>query len=295
MFAVTHLMMRKSFIISSLIPLFLIYFGHINTAFTACFDAANKIEKNLNLPKGILSAIAYTESGRTMPNGKKLAWPWTVNHLGKGYFFPSKEKAKKFVKNKIDQGSRNIDIGCMQVNLRYHPDAFPDLDTAFDPFDNVKWAGTWLDKLNRRHKSLKTATGYYHSSRKKNRARYSNKVFKNWKVVNKLNNNNDIASTTPLKKENKRKIKNTYTSTPKIESIQSSSIIKVENDILINKNYSDQKTDNLHMANYLPKRDINLEHMAEKNKTNEVNIDSPYLLARMEKISFFRNYFSKYR
>ena len=149
-------MMRNSCFMSSLIILVMFYFGSVKRSNSMCFDAANKIEKNLNLPKGILSAIAYTESGRTMPNGIKLAWPWTVNYSGKGYFFPNKTKAKEFVKSKIDKGARNIDIGCMQVNLRYHPNAFPDLETAFDPLNNVKWAGTWLKELNKKYKSLIT-------------------------------------------------------------------------------------------------------------------------------------------
>ena len=31
------------------------------------------------------------------------------------------------------RGVRLMDVGCMQVNLQMHPDAFPSLDAAFDP------------------------------------------------------------------------------------------------------------------------------------------------------------------
>ena len=31
------------------------------------------------------------------------------------------------------RGVRSIDVGCLQVNLMYHPIAFASLDDAFDP------------------------------------------------------------------------------------------------------------------------------------------------------------------
>ena len=224
-----------------------------------------------------------------MPNGIKLAWPWTVNYSGKGYFFPNKTKAKEFVKSKIDKGARNIDIGCMQVNLRYHPNAFPDLETAFDPLHNVKWAGTWLKELNKKYKSLKTATGYYHSSRRKNRTKYSTKVYKNWKEVNILNNSTRIAKALPLEEEksNKNKINNTY----RDNNITNNRTIKIEKEV--QKSNLNKKVEGIHMANYIPEQINSLER--ENKQSTKIEIDSPYLIARMDKIKFFRNYFSKYR
>ena len=45
------------------------------------------------------------------------------------------------------RGVRNIDVGCMQVNLRYHPKAFKSLGQAFDPRANAAYAAGFLRKL----------------------------------------------------------------------------------------------------------------------------------------------------
>ena len=47
------------------------------------------------------------------------------------------------------------------------------------------------------------------------------------------------------------------------------------------------------MANYIPEQINSLER--ENKQSTKIEIDSPYLIARMDKIKFFRNYFSKYR
>ena len=38
------------------------------------------------------------------------------------------------------QGARSIDVGCMQVNLLHHADAFASLEQAFDPVANARYA-----------------------------------------------------------------------------------------------------------------------------------------------------------
>ena len=53
-----------------------------------------------------------------------LAWPWTVNQAGKSFYLKSKQEAIAKVKELQAQGHTNIDVGCMQINLAYHPDAF---------------------------------------------------------------------------------------------------------------------------------------------------------------------------
>ena len=45
------------------------------------------------------------------------------------------------------QGVRSIDIGCMQVNLMHHPNAFATLDAAFDPLANALYAARFLTEL----------------------------------------------------------------------------------------------------------------------------------------------------
>jgi hypothetical protein len=61
--------------------------------------------------------------------------------------FPTKAKAIAHVRELQARGVRNIDVGCMQINLRHHPNAFPDLETAFDPEMNTAYAAQFLNGL----------------------------------------------------------------------------------------------------------------------------------------------------
>ena len=79
-------------------------------------------------------AEIWRESGRWDAEAQaSFAWPWTVTAEGRGRYLPSKAEALAEVRQLRARGLTNIDVGCMQVNLFYHPDAFDDLNQAFDP------------------------------------------------------------------------------------------------------------------------------------------------------------------
>ncbi|OYW09427.1 MAG: hypothetical protein B7Z53_02965, partial [Rhodospirillales bacterium 12-71-4] len=60
-------------------------------------------------------------------------------------------------------GRRSIDVGCMQVNLVHHPDAFPTLEAAFHPPSNVAYAVRFLRELRGRSQGWAEAIAGYHS------------------------------------------------------------------------------------------------------------------------------------
>ena len=96
--------------------------------------AAREVERREGIPRDLLSAIALTESGRhDVESGENFAWPWTVMAEGKGRYFATEAEARAEVEILLSQGVRNIDVGCMQINLHYHWNAFETLDHAFDP------------------------------------------------------------------------------------------------------------------------------------------------------------------
>jgi hypothetical protein len=129
----------------------------------ACVDLIKAAEKVQAIPDGLLMAIGYTESGRVIVGGRRVPWPWTVNAQGEGYAFESKAEAMAFVQNLQAQGVSVIDVGCMQVNLYFHPDAFASIDAAFDPATNVSYAAQFLKELYDESGDWDTATRYYHS------------------------------------------------------------------------------------------------------------------------------------
>ena len=130
-----------------------------------CADFATRAEQAHRLPRGLLRAIAKVESGRYEENRREvLAWPWTVMAEGRGRYLPSKAAAIAEVEALQARGIRNIDVGCMQINLRYHPDAFVSLEAAFDPAANVEAAARLLLDLRDAWGSWTRAVGNYHSN-----------------------------------------------------------------------------------------------------------------------------------
>ena len=111
----------------------------------ACDRAAAQAERISSLPAGLLAAIGTVESGRADATGTyRRAWPWSINADGWGYFAASKTEAISTVRALQERGARYIDVGCFQVDLFYHPDAFTSLEQAFDPDANARAASRIL-------------------------------------------------------------------------------------------------------------------------------------------------------
>ena len=147
-----------------------------------CAEQAEKVQGDEDLPPFLLHAIARVEAGRwNGPEGAVSAWPWTVMAEGKGRFLPSKAAAVAEVRALQARGLRNIDVGCMQVNLRYHPDAFADLDEALEPASNIAYAASLLRRLRAKGGSWTKAIALYHSSKPAYNGPYRLKVFRAWR------------------------------------------------------------------------------------------------------------------
>jgi hypothetical protein len=129
-----------------------------------CRAAVQAAERAAGIPAHLLMAIARVESGRRDPDsGAFHPWPWTINAEGRGQFFPTKAAAIAEVQALQARGVRSIDIGCMQVNLRHHPEAFPNLDAAFDPASNARYAARFLGELRQSRGDWNAAAAAYHS------------------------------------------------------------------------------------------------------------------------------------
>ena len=97
-----------------------------------------------------------------------------------GSFFPSKAAAITAVRKLQADGVRNIDVGCMQVNLKYHPKAFENLEEAFDPAANALYTAQLFAKLRRTTKSINRAVAHYHSTTRDRNRPYTKKVMRIW-------------------------------------------------------------------------------------------------------------------
>ncbi len=146
-----------------------------------CRAAIAEAERGANLPRGLLQAIGRVESGRRDPEtGQFAPWPWTTNAEGEGKYFPTREAAIAHVRQLQARGVRIIDVGCMQVNLHHHANAFASLEQAFDPLINARYAARFLTELNGGRADWRQAAGHYHSQTPERAGPYREKVLAAW-------------------------------------------------------------------------------------------------------------------
>ncbi|HEY4343872.1 MAG TPA: transglycosylase SLT domain-containing protein, partial [Parvibaculum sp.] len=132
---------------------------------TYCERATVLIEAAHKMPRALLYSVAMVESGRLNPELRKpRPWPWTINAEGAGSWFETKAEALTAVRTLRSRGVRSIDVGCMQVNLMHHPDAFPTLEAAFEPISNAGYAARFLTELHDQSGDWMKAAASYHSS-----------------------------------------------------------------------------------------------------------------------------------
>jgi len=146
-----------------------------------CLNEASRQERSGAFPEHLLTSIALLESGRSDKQHKaSFAWPWTVMAEGEGRYLPSKEAAIAEVRKLRAKGVTNIDVGCMQINLQAHPNAFASLDEAFDPRQNVGYAASFLRGLFSNTGNWTTAAAYYHSQTPHLAEEYKRKLLAIW-------------------------------------------------------------------------------------------------------------------
>lgn len=147
----------------------------------ACANAIGQVERNAGVPPRLMQAIALAESGRWDEDKRaSFAWPWTINAEGQGRYFATKEAAVAEVQRLKARGVRSIDVGCMQVNLMHHPDAFASIEDAFDPLKNATYAAEFLRELYDAQGSWPAAVGNYHSATPELHEPYRRRVYALW-------------------------------------------------------------------------------------------------------------------
>lgn len=147
-----------------------------------CTTHAAAHERANQIPAGLVQALALAESGRWLKEDQTTKpWPWTVTSGKDSFYLPTKSAAIAKVQELKANGRTNIDVGCMQINLHYHPEAFTNLDEAFDPHANVAYGTKFLRDLRLQTRSWGKATAFYHSRDRARGNSYRAKVYKFWR------------------------------------------------------------------------------------------------------------------
>jgi Transglycosylase SLT domain len=146
-----------------------------------CGAIVDQMEREKGIPPGLLHAVALAESGRWQAGeGFGRAWPWTVRSGPDSFFLPSKEVALGKVRELRAAGRTNIDVGCMQINLGHHGEAFASMEEAFDPVTNVAYGARFLKQLHEQSHSWAEATGRYHNADPERGQAYRARVYRLW-------------------------------------------------------------------------------------------------------------------
>lgn len=127
-----------------------------------CDAAAYRTAKETGVPVSVLLSITRTETGRNK-GGTFEPWPWTVNMEGKGNWFDTEDAARAYVFQNFKRGARSFDVGCFQINYKWHGAAFQSIDQMFDPMENARYAAAFLKELYDESGDWSVAAGAYHS------------------------------------------------------------------------------------------------------------------------------------
>ena len=127
-----------------------------------CDRAANIAAQGKGVPLDVLRAISRTETGRSGKSGLQ-PWPWTVNMEGTGRWFATEDEARAYVFKHFKRGARSFDVGCFQINYKWHGAAFRSIDDMFDPTLNAQYAAAFLNELYQEFGNWSDAAGAFHS------------------------------------------------------------------------------------------------------------------------------------
>ncbi|HEX4767286.1 MAG TPA: lytic transglycosylase domain-containing protein [Lichenihabitans sp.] len=118
-----------------------------------------------NIPLAVFYAVGLLETG-----GKDGLRPYTMNIEGRPSFNETLPEALTAFEAARAKGAKLIDIGCMQINYRWHGEHFSSVSEMFDPAHNVDYAARFLRDLRAREGSWTLAVARYNAGPNNNAA-----------------------------------------------------------------------------------------------------------------------------
>lgn len=169
-----------------------------------CYRAARHAAGEIGVPANVLLAIAKTETGRTI-DGTTQPWPWAINTRGVGKWLESESALLEAALEQIARGETLFDLGCFQINYRWHGSNFNSLDEMISPHGNALYAAKFLKTLFVEFEDWTEAVGAYHSRTEELATIYKAKFTEHYQVAG------DVQRTTFAKQPARQKIrKNTF-------------------------------------------------------------------------------------
>lgn len=117
------------------------------------------------IPLSILYSVGLTETG-----ARGRLNPYDMNVDGRALHFESLDAALQAYRLERSKGAKLIDVGCMQINVKWHADRFRSVEHMFDPRSNVEYAARFLKQLRERHGAWTLAVARYNAGPDNNSA-----------------------------------------------------------------------------------------------------------------------------
>jgi len=118
-----------------------------------------------NVPLSVLYSVALTETGQ-----RDGLQPYAMNIDGKAVVAGNMQAAVALFRQASARGAKFIDIGCMQIDHRFHAAHFDSLEAMFDARRNVAYAAHFLKELRTREVSWTLAVARYNAGPNNNLA-----------------------------------------------------------------------------------------------------------------------------
>ena len=134
-----------------------------------------KISQEMGVPKPILKAVCRLESDLR---------PYVLNVQGEPHVFESAEEARFFLRKVLASGIRNVDVGCMQINWRWHEHFVKNPELLLDGEMCLRYGAFLLKKLAHVKGGWTQAVLHYHSGDTTAQERYLTKFKKILKAEN---------------------------------------------------------------------------------------------------------------
>jgi len=124
-----------------------------------CMDYLPDAERYYDIPKGLLTAIALTESGR---DGRPD--PWALNIDGQAQFATSYAVAVRLLRDATGAPRLDAAVGCMQIYMRYHLADVGAPEWVLKPRNNVRYAAAFLRRLFDQYGDWRSAVAHYNAA-----------------------------------------------------------------------------------------------------------------------------------
>lgn len=146
-----------------------------------CATHAVDAEQKLNIPAGMLLAVALVESGTDgTPN------PYAISSGGRAIVARNGQEALRRLRDRSGKLLANAYVGCMQLSVAVHRTSFQPVERIIDPRENVWYAGRLLVRLHGEEGSWKAALARYNGTTTRRAQAYVCKV---WQHLTELDRN----------------------------------------------------------------------------------------------------------